>query len=214
LIERRIIMPNLNRRSWLKGLGTADGKHKWSTATPRERIRDRNLPNVELLTHEGKKVKFYDDLIKDKLVVINFMYASCEGICPTVMLNLARVHKVLGERMGKDIFFYSLTLKPEQDDPKALMEYAEMHGGSRPGWYLLTGSPQNLELLRRKLGFTDPDPERDRDRANHIGNLRYGNEELMRWGACPGMSDVDWIVRSIQWVDWPNRAQAGKGGQK
>jgi len=215
-------MSNTNRRNLLAMFGMAPlvganaratDRTKWAKTSPRERLRERHLPNVELITHEGKKVHFYDDLVKDKLVVFNFMYAECEGVCPTVMVNLARVQKMLGERVGKDIFFYSFTLKPEQDSPKVLSDYAKMHGVN-PGWLLLTGKPDDMELLRQKLGFTDPDPEIDRDKSSHIGNLRYGNEPMMRWGACPGMSDPDWIARSILWVDWPDKTQAGKGGQK
>jgi protein SCO1/2 len=65
-----------------------------------------------------------------------------------------------------------------------------------------------METLRRKLGFTDPDPARDADKTNHIGNIRYGNEPLQRWGGGPGMSKPEWIVKMIGWVDWPKN---GKG---
>jgi protein SCO1/2 len=37
------------------------------------------FPNLVLKTHEGKNVRFYDDLLKGKIVLINFMYASCKG---------------------------------------------------------------------------------------------------------------------------------------
>ena len=168
----------------------------------RDLIRDRYFPNVELVTHEGKKVRFYDDLIKDKIVVINFMYANCEGICPGVTANLLKVQKALGGRVGKDIFMYSITLKPEQDTPAALKEYAEMHG-VRPGWLFLTGKPGDVELLRRKLGFVDSDPEVDKDKSQHIGNVRYGNEPLQQWGGCPGQGSASWIVKLISGVDWP-----------
>ena len=165
----------------------------------RDRIRQRHFPNVELITHERKKVRFYDDLIKDKIVVINFMYAKCEGICPGITTNLVKVQRLLGPRVGKDIFMYSLTLKPEQDTPEALAEYAKMHKVG-PGWQYLTGSPADLELLRRKLGFTDPDPLADADKSNHIGNVRYGNEPQQLWAACPGMSNPRMIVESIGWL--------------
>jgi protein SCO1/2 len=78
-----------------------------------------------------------------------------------------------------------------------------------PGWWFLTGKPEDIELLRRKLGFTDPDPARDADKANHIGNLRYGNEPLQLWAACPGMSNPKWIAESISWVE---RAKPGGAG--
>ena len=86
--------------------------------TPRERLAERSFPNVTLTTHEGKKVKFYDDLMKDKIVIINFMYVKCEGKCPGTTANLVKVQKLLGDRVGKDIFMYSITLKPEEDTPE------------------------------------------------------------------------------------------------
>ena len=81
----------------------------------RERIRLHHLPNVDLVAHTGQRVRFYDDLVKDKKVIINFMYAKCEGICVPVTANLVRVQKLLGDRVGRDIFMYSITLKPAQD---------------------------------------------------------------------------------------------------
>src|SRR5262249_12245652 len=125
-------------------------------AQARETIRRRYFPDVILTTHEGKKVRFYEDLIKDKSVGLNMMYADCEGVWPGITANLVKVQKLLGDRVGRDIFFYSLTLKPEQDDPKALKHYVEMHKVG-PGWLFLTGKPGDIELLRRKLGFTNPD---------------------------------------------------------
>jgi protein SCO1 len=143
------------------------------------------------------------------------MYAKCEGICMPITMNLVKVQRLLGDRLGRDIFMYSITLKPEQDTPRALMHYAHMHRVGR-GWLFLTGVPSDLELLRRKLGFVDPDPARDRDKSNHIGNIRYGNEQLMLWAACPALVKPASIVESIHTqVDWPKNKQvvAGKGGQ-
>src|SRR5207244_10357767 len=99
---------------------------------PREVIRQRRLPDVALVTQQGKTVHFYGDLIKDKKVVINFLYTRCRGICVPVTANLVRVQKLLGDRVGRDIFFYSITLKPEEETPKALDEYAAMRGDA-PG---------------------------------------------------------------------------------
>ena len=214
-------MPNMNRRTWLAASGAtllagglsarASGEDsKWKKISPREKIRSRHLPNVLLTTHEGKKVRFYDDLIKDKIVVLNFMYATCEGVCPRITSNLQQVQKLLGDRVGRDIFFYSITLKPEKDTPQVLKKHVAMHK-IRPGWLFLTGAPADIELLRRKLGFTDPDPVRDRDTANHIGNVRYGNEALMLWAAAPGQSKASAIAESILWVDWPKTEPAAKG---
>jgi len=116
-----------------------------------------------------------------------------------VTANLVQVQKMLGNRVGRDLFMNSITLKPEEDDPAALKEYQKMYGMG-PGWNLLTGKPADIELLRKSLGFTYPDPRIDKDKSQHIGNVRYGNEPLMLWSACPGMAHAKWIAESISWV--------------
>jgi protein SCO1/2 len=165
----------------------------------RERIRQRYFPDVVLRTQNNKKVRFYQDLVKDKIVTLNFFYAKCEGVCPAITANMVKVQKLLGKRVGRDIFMNSITLKPDEDDPAALKEYAKMYGMG-PGWNLLTGKPADIELLRKSLGFTYPDPRIDKDKSQHIGNVRYGNEPLMLWAACPGMAHAQWIAESISWV--------------
>jgi protein SCO1/2 len=167
---------------------------------PRDAIRARYFPNVVLRTHENRTVRFYDDLIKDKVVILNFMYARCDGVCPSITANLVKVQRLLGDRIGRGIFMYSITLKAEQDTPGALAEYVAMHDIG-PGWLFLTGDPADVELLRRKLGFVNPDPALDADSAEHIGNIRYGNERRQLWGACPALASASWIVESLGWLD-------------
>lgn len=168
--------------------------------SPREEIRDRYFPNFALKTHEGKTVHFYDDLVKNKIVTINFFYAKCDKICPLVMANLVKVHKLLGKMMGSQIFMNSITLQPKVDTVDALKSYAEMMGVGQ-GWTLLTGEPTEIDVLRRSLGFSYPNPVQDKDITNHIGNIRYGNEPLMLWAACPGMAHPLWIAKTVLWVD-------------
>jgi len=180
--------------------------HKWAQVEPRELIRERYFPNVTLTTHEGKSVRLYDDLVKDKIVVMNFMYTSCGNVCPLVTENLVKVQRQLAPRMGRDIFFCSFTLDPAHDAPSVLKDYSKLHRAAGPGWTFLTGTPSTMEMLRRRLGFTDPDPEKDKDKENHIGNIRYGNEPRLLWGACPGMSHVEVIVEAISWVEWPKKS--------
>jgi protein SCO1/2 len=165
----------------------------------REILRRRCFPDVVLTTHEGKRVRFYEDLLKDKIVVLNLMYANCNGVCPTITANLARVQKLLAERTRQTVFLYSLSVKPEEDTPEKLKAYAEMHHAG-PGWLFLTGKTADVELLRDKLGFVDLNPQVDEDRASHSGMIRYGNEPLALWGACQGQSRAEWIVREISFV--------------
>jgi len=89
------------------------------------------------------------------------------------------------KRVGRDIFMYSITLNPRHDTPRVLKRYAGAYNVG-PGWQFLTGPPDDIEFLRRKLRFTDVDPEIDKDPSRHSGNVRYGNEPLMQWAMCRG----------------------------
>lgn len=178
--------------------------NKTFTATDsRKKLQKRYFPNFELTTHEGKKVRFYDDLIKDKIVVLNFMYVKCEGICMPVTMNLKRVQNLLGDRVGRDIFMYSITLKPEEDNPRALKEYVRMHR-IKPGWTFLTGKPDEINTLRRSLGFKDAKTKLDKDLTNHTGMVKYGNEARQWWAMFPGEANAPWIVECILWMDGPD----------
>lgn len=180
----------------------APAKRTWATTPSRELIRQRYFPDVTLVNQEGKKVRLYDDLIKDKIVLINFMYSHCQGICLPVTANLVKVQQLLGPRVGRDIFMLSFSLKPQEDTPEALRNYAQVHGVG-PGWSFLTGDPAVLENLRRRLGFTDPDPVKDAVTSNHTGMVRFGNEALQLWAAFPGTAQAQSIAKEVLWVDWP-----------
>ena len=162
----------------------------------------RNFPNVSLVTHENRKVKFYDDLVKGKIVLFNFFYTRCEGICIPATANLRKVQHLLGDRVGRDIFMYSISLKPEEDTPADLKAYREAYEVTAPGWTFLTGPKANCELLRRRLGFADVDPERDKDVTQHSGLVVFGNEPLDSWTACPALATPAVIAEAVSWVDW------------
>jgi protein SCO1 len=185
---------------------TGDARAAAGAQTPsakaRRRIQEQHLPNVPLITHEGRRVLFYDDLVKDKNVSMNFFYAKCDEICPLVMANLAKVQRLLGKQVGRDLFMYSFTLKPSEDSVDDIREHRK-NLGARPGWTFLTGKPEDIETIRAAIGFKYPDPAIDGDKTQHIGNLRYGNEPLMLWSACPGMASADWIAETLEWMIRP-----------
>jgi protein SCO1/2 len=169
-------------------------------AQPRLAINSSSrIPNIPLVSHEGKKVRFYDDLVRDKVVTINMMYVSCADICPTATANLRRVQQLLGARVGRDIFMYSLSLQPELDTPETLKAYAELHRID-PGWLFLTGAAADIEELRYSLGFSDPDPEVDRDQTTHTGMLRIGNDTYQRWSMAPALAEPRQILATINHV--------------
>lgn len=133
--------------------------------------------NVVLTTQDGTKVHFYDDLLKGKIVAINLIYTNCEYSCPLETARLAQVQKLLGDRVGKDIFFYSISIDPVRDTPAALKAYAEkFHAG--PGWTFLTGKKEDIDLLSKKLGlYSDPKLSKD----GHTPHLLIGNEATGQW---------------------------------
>lgn len=181
----------------------------WPTVTEesaRQRLQQLHLPNLPLISHEGKRVLFYDDLVKGKVVTFNFFFANCDEVCPLVTANLAKVQKLLGKQVGRDIHMYSFTLKPEEDTVEVLRKYRQRYD-ARPGWTFFTAKPADMEKLRVAIGFTYPDPVIDADKTQHIGNIRYGNEPLMYWSACPGMAKPRWVTETLELMIHPDASR-------
>ena len=173
-------------------------------------IREQHLPNIELVTHEGRRVRFYDDLVKGKVVAINFMFATCRNACPESTQHLVEVQHALGDRMGRDVTFLSISLDAERDTPEVLRGYAEAHGAG-PGWYFLTGKHDDIELLRHKLGAYELDPVIDADRTQHTGLVILGNEPAGRWKAITALAKPVRIRQAIERTilpatEWPTGA--------
>lgn len=173
------------------------------------------VPDVPLVTHEGKPVRFYSDLVKDRLVLVSMMYAQCNDRCPPMTQTLRQVQDALGERMGRDVFMYSITLLPEFDRPADLKAYMAQHRVG-PGWTFLTGTQADVEQVRFGMGFFDPDPRVDGDLGQHIGMVRIGNDALDRWCMASlllepalileAMTAVDPVSRSRGRAGWPTAA--------
>ena len=160
-------------------------------------VRERHLPNVELITHEGRTVRFYDDLVRGKVVAINFMFTRCARFCPTTTAKLATVQSALGERLGRDVFMYSISLDAAHDTPEVLKRYARAFG-VKPGWTFLTGKAEDIKMLRRKLGVYDRDPLIDADPTKHSGLIVLGNEPRGRWRAIAALSKPVRIRQAIE----------------
>jgi protein SCO1/2 len=101
---------------------------------------------------------------------------------------------------------YSFTLKPEEDTVAVIGDYRKKFG-AKPGWTFFTAKPADMERLRKAIGFTYPDPAVDKDKTQHIGNVRYGNEPLMYWSACPGMAHAKWVAETFEWMIHPERSR-------
>jgi protein SCO1 len=154
------------------------------------------LPNVILRTHRNAAVRFYQDLLRDRIVGISFMYTRCEGRCPLTIASLRALQEALGPRAGRDVFLYSITLDPDFDTPRVLRDYAAVVGAG-PGWSFVTGSARDIELIRRRLGFFDPDPRIDADKSQHAGLILFGNDRTDQWVACPALLRTERIMKVL-----------------
>lgn len=160
------------------------------------------IPNVPLITQDGQTVRLYDDLIKDKIVLINFMYASCKEVCPLATSRMAQVQKALGDHVGRDIFLYSITLDPGHDTPAVLKKHAEaFHAG--PGWLFLTGTPEDIAIVRYKLG------ERSKSLADHNNSAMAGNGATGEWERTSLFHDTGQLALIMRNMDPAFRAQKG-----
>lgn len=135
------------------------------------------FPNVELTDQDGNKHKFYDDLLKGKIVTINFIYTNCKDICPADTAQLSQVQNLLGDRVGRDFHMYSITIDPDHDTPEVLNNY--MHTfGLKPGWTFLTGSKEDIKLIQQKLAMRVFEPGKPRD---HDTSVMVANEATGQW---------------------------------
>lgn len=166
----------LRLRHWMLLLTTCIAQVAAATEQPWGRDY---FPNTELVNQEGKHVRFFDDLIKDKVVAINFIFTTCTDSCPLETARLRQVQKLLGERVGQDIFFYSISIDPQVDTPQVLKTYTEKFKIG-PGWQFLTGNKDDITLLRQKLGLFMKGVD-DGKTKDHNLSLIIGNQSTGRW---------------------------------
>jgi len=152
------------------------------------------FPNDPVVTHDGRTLRFYDDLIRNKLVVVNFIYTSCSNICPLVTARLSKVKDILGDRFGRDIFFVSISIDPVTDGPEVLKTYADTYN-TGPGWTFVTGEPEHIDNIRLKLG------QRSNVKAEHRNDIMIGNDRTGTWGRDSAFSDLEVLAKTIQSFD-------------
>jgi protein SCO1/2 len=205
--------PSRIRRGLWAGIGAgtaaAAGVSLWggmgADAQPRPQVRTGRIPDVPVVTHDGLRVRFHSDLLRDRVVLVSMMYAQCNDRCPPMTQNLKRVHRMLGDRAGRDVFIYSISLLPEFDRPADLRAYRQLHDIG-PGWTFLTGTRDDVEQIRVGMGFFDPDPKLDADLGQHIGMVRIGNDALNRWCMAPILAEPNIILEGLMAVDPVSRA--------
>ena len=137
------------------------------------------FPNVELTSHEGKVYRFQDDLIDDKVVVINFIYTACKNSCPAETARMKQVYRELDGRVGKDIQMYSISIDPELDTPERLSEYMKKFK-TGPGWSFFTAPKAITDRLRRSLGLYMEDAVAEDDMDHNLSFI-MGNDRSGKW---------------------------------
>jgi protein SCO1/2 len=156
----------------------------------------RRFPNPVLVDQDGRSVRFYDDLVRGKVVMVNFSYTQCTGACPRATAQLLAVQRLLGERFGRDFTLVTLSLDPERDTPETMHRYLAAHG-ARPGWTWLTGRREDLEAIRRFVGYVDRDPALDADRTRHTTAVLLGNDRSGRWSSVPALIPPQQIMDAL-----------------
>lgn len=135
------------------------------------------FPNVVLQDQDGRDLRFYDDLLRGKVVSINFVYTTCTDVCPLDTAHLREVQRLLGDRVGRDVYMYTISINPERDRPADLRRFMRTYDVG-PGWTFLTGSPEDVQLLQRRLGVRPVDARNVRD---HDTSIIVGNERTGQW---------------------------------
>jgi len=149
--------------------------------------------DVVLLNQNGERMRFYSDLLQNKVVIIDSFFATCQGSCLPMNRNLEKLQEALGDRVGKDVFIISISVDPGVDTPASLKEYAKkLH--ARPGWYFLTGDKQNVDFALNKLG------QYVNDKQDHLNIFIIGNERTGLWKKAFGLARSDELVKVVDSV--------------
>ena len=161
------------------------------------------FPNVPLVTQTGRTVRFYDDLLKGKSVAINVIYTRCRDRCPLETAKLAQVQRLLGGRMGTDIFFYSISIDPEWDTPAVLRDYASKFGAG-PGWLFLTGTRADITAVQKKIGLYSRTDAVNPD--GHLPSLMIGNEPNGQWMLNSAIDNPRFLAATLRnfLIGWTN----------
>ena len=177
------------------GPSLADDRQKLGGAAAAEdEAARRYFTDTELIDQDGKPRRFYSDLIRGRKVLINFAFTSCKGVCPTMTANLARVQKLLGKRVGTEVTILTISVDPVNDTPAALKRYAAQFK-AEPGWYFLTGAPENVKEVLKRLGGLAPRPE------EHSAVLLVGDAATGYWVKAAAVDKPESIVTLLDHID-------------
>lgn len=176
--------------------------------TQPESAAQKWFSDVELLDQDGRKVRFYTDLLKGKTVVISAFFTTCTSVCPPMNRNLEKVQEALGDRLGKDVFIVSVSVDPANDTPTRLKEYAQRFH-AKPGWSFLTGKKENVDWALYKVG------QYIENKDDHTTVIIIGNEATGLWKKALGMAKPSELIPIVYSVANDNgEGSDAKGGSQ
>jgi protein SCO1/2 len=149
------------------------------------------IPDIRVVDQNGKPRHFYNELVRGKVVAINFVYTTCTTICPPLGATFGKLQKSLGERLGKDVFLISVSVDPVTDTPERLRAWGAQFG-AKPGWTLVTGDKTELNRLLRVLGADAASPE------NHSPMVLIVNDKAALWKRVYGLGSTATLARNIE----------------
>ena len=152
---------------------------------------EKYFTDVELLNQDGQTVRFYSDVLKDKVVIINTFFTTCTSICPPLNRNFEKIQEALGDRLGKSVFLVSISVDPATDTPPRLKEYGRRFH-ARPGWMFLTGKKENLDWALYKLG------QYVETKDDHTSIFIIGNEPKGLWKKAFGLAKIEELIRIVE----------------
>jgi protein SCO1/2 len=156
--------------------------------------KDGYVPNAPVIAQDGRSLLFYDDVLKGKISIISFIYTSCRDICPVVTARLSQLEEKLGDAVGRDYFFVSISIDPANDTPAKLSEYGKAFGvGS--SWLFLTGKPKDIDLIRHRLG------ERSRALTEHRNEVLLFNGTTGEWERNSAFGDIGVLASAVRAMD-------------
>lgn len=127
-----------------------------------------------LIDHNGEEVRFFSDVLKDQVVVINFIFTNCGGACPMMTEKLRMARTALGDEIGNSIRFVSISIDPARDTPAAMRKFKEVHRATG-NWVFLTGTQDNIDAVVKRLGQWSPEVE------THSTMMLAGNVNNRHW---------------------------------
>jgi protein SCO1/2 len=169
-----------------------------------ESLGSLNVPDVPLTDQDGRPVRFYTDLVKGRVVVVNFVFTTCTTICPPMGANFARLEKLMA---GKDVRLISVSIDPNADTPARLKEWSQKFGAG-PGWTLVTGDRDEVVRLLKALGvYTSAITE-------HTPLVLVGNDPAHRWTRAYGLAPPVRLAELIARVAAPAAGVAATGAPR